>query len=91
MSLREPVTMKEEQTELQILRERAEQDGREAADTLAALAGKLSEARRPGTVARRFMDKLPGSQAAQRAMLAGVPVGLIAVTAVVFLLRRRIR
>lgn len=100
------VTMKEERTELQTLRERAEQDGQDAADTLAALAGKFSEARHPGTVVRRTLasaqararhiaqtqaKRLGDLPPAKRAALAGIPVGLITFAALAILPRGRTR
>jgi hypothetical protein len=74
----------EENAELQELRERADQTGRETAQTLAELAGRVADARDPKVVARRVTararavtararQRMPDPATAKRAALAMVP------------------
>jgi uncharacterized membrane protein len=55
---------KDEQAELRALREAADKSAREAGDTIAALAGKLAEARHPERWLRRYAA-VAGHQAVQ--------------------------
>jgi len=75
----------EERVELEVLRERADQTGREAARTLAELAARLAAARDPRAVTRRVtarasrrvqapVQAMRGNRAARRAAIAAVPV-----------------
>lgn len=92
----------EESAELEELRARADQTGREAAQTLAELAGRLADARDPKLVGRRLAAqarhtvaavrrRVPGDLAdprdAKRAALAALPV--LAVLAVAVVAHRR--
>jgi hypothetical protein len=88
----------EENAELQDLRDRADQTGREAAQTLAELAGRVADARDPKVVARRLTARarhtaaiarrrvpgnLAGPRGAKGAALAAIPVlGLLTLAAV---------
>ena len=85
----------EENAELRELRERADQTGREAAQTLAELAGRFADARDPKVVARRATARARAAavrarrhmpaypSAAKRAAVVAVPViGLLTVTIV---------
>jgi hypothetical protein len=95
----------DEQAELHALRDHAAADARQAGDTLAALAGRLTEATRPPALARRAVASLR-SQAgqatrrlAQRPVIAargriavavGLPAGVVVIAvAVVFWRHRR--
>ncbi len=92
----------EENAELQELRSRADQTGREAAQTLAELAGRLADARDPKVVARRTAARgrnvmaraqqrvpagLAGPPEAKRAALAMVPA--LSLLALAIISRRR--
>lgn len=83
-----------ERADLEVLRERADATGREAARTLAELAARLATARDPGAVARRVSARasrrvqaaakaLKDNRAAKRAAVAAVPVLGVLTVAVV--------
>lgn len=88
----------EENAELEELRDRADETGREAAQTLAELTGRLADARDPKVVTRRLAararhtmasarqrmpDNLAVSRGVKRAVLAGFPaLGLLALAVV---------
>jgi hypothetical protein len=94
----------EEQAELKMLRDQADQTTAEAARTLAELATRLSDAAHPGAMARRLSavsrgaavsalrevpGKVAGQRGARRTVLAAIPV--LAVAAATFLVYRRFR
>lgn len=80
-----------EKAELEVLRERAAQTGREAAQTLAELAARLTPMRDPKSVVSRLAARarrrvraavrsVPDNPAARRVAIAVVPVlGVLAV------------
>lgn len=84
----------EERAELEVLRERADQTGREAARTLAELAARIAAARDPRAVTRRVtaragrrvhaaVQAMRDNRAARRAAVAAVPVlGMVTVAVV---------
>lgn len=84
----------EERAEVELLRERADRTGREAAQTLAELAARLAAARDPRAMARRLaaqasrrvraaVKAMPGDRTARRAAVAAVPVLGVLTVAVV--------
>lgn len=92
----------EEQAELTMLRDEADETAAEAARTLAELAARLADAAHPGTMARRLAaigrgaatrtlreapGKIAGERGARRAVLAVIPPLVVAVA--VFLAYRR--
>ena len=103
MSVRHPTAAEfEEQAELKELREQADQTAAEAAQTLAELGARLTDAAQPGAMARRLaaagrgaavraLRQFPGEIArqrgARRTALAAIPV--LAVAAAVLLAYRR--
>lgn len=84
----------EERAELEVLRERADQTGREAARTLAELAARIAAAKDPRAVTRRVtarasrrvhaaVQAMRDNRAARRAAVAAVPVlGMVTVAVV---------
>lgn len=103
MSLRHAtVATVEEQAELRMLRDQADETAAEAARTLAELAARLVGAAHPGPMARRLTavgrgaavsalrevpGKIAGQSGARRAAVAAIPV--LAVAAAAFLAYRR--
>ena len=84
----------EERAEVELLRERADRTGREAAQTLAELAARLAAARDPRAIARRLaaqasrrvraaVTAMPDNRTARRAAVAAVPVLGVLTVAVV--------
>lgn len=84
----------EERAELEVLRERADQTGREAARTLAELAARIAAAKDPRAVTRRVtaranrrvhaaVQAMRGNRAARRAAVAAVPaLGVLTIAVV---------
>lgn len=84
----------EARADLEVLRERADQTGREAARTLAELAARLAAAKDPRAVTRRVtarttrrvqaaVQAMRGNRAARRAAVAAVPaLGVLTVAVV---------
>jgi hypothetical protein len=103
VSVRHPTAAEfEEQAQLKELRDQADQTAAEAAQTLAELGTRLTDAARPGGLARRLaavgrsagtraLREVPagiaGQRGARRAALAAIPV--FAVAAAVLLAYRR--
>jgi hypothetical protein len=92
----------EEQAELKMLRDQADETAAEAARTLAELATRLADAAHPGAMARRLAavgrgaavsalrevpGKIGGQRGARRTALAAIPV--LAVAAAALLAYRR--
>ncbi len=94
----------EEQAELRALRARTAADARQAGDTLATLAGRLTESTRPPVLARRAATTLRArtAEATRRlarrpvvavrgrmTVLVGVPSGVLVVAVAVVLWQHR--
>jgi hypothetical protein len=93
MSIARTAAVKEEEAQLNDLRDQADRTAAEAARTLAELTGRLAAAGRPGEAARRLAadarvtalravregpGKIAGQRGAKRLTLAAVPVLVVA-------------
>jgi hypothetical protein len=104
MSAGHGATSVEEQAALEALRARADRTGKEAAQTLAELAGRLADAGNPRNLVRRLAadarrnalrsvrgipGRLVGQRGATRVALAAVPVLVLAAGVAIVVVRRR--